>query len=461
MKKILSLLMAFLMAATVFSATPVISAEEVVSTPIDQNFGRIYWNELYEASYLSSLNIVKSNNWYYAYAKWTYVDEVIIYVCGYDGNETEITIPTEFDGKQIKFIKEFYIMSNTVKTIRIPKEIVDIDGEDEFLDSSMEEADRFYNYQPIFECVEGGQLEEIIVDSENPNYKSEDGVLLTKNGKRLSYYPQYKTDEKYVVPITVKYITKGVFSKAKNLKSLTITPNVIELGYNSIPKKGLEELRFENTLLPEKGYWFREGEEPVTYPIYVPDVPSTVVYCVKGSELYEIYEQSFEEPEGMCKELIALPEVTETLVKESDGKWYYYENEYKLQKSTLVKYNCKWFYVKNGVWDKTITDKIIKYKNKDFYIKNGKWSSGVNTLVKKDGEWFGIVNGKWDSRAKTLIKYKGKWFYIKDGKWYKATAIVKYKGKKFYIKNGKVDFDYSGKKKIDGKTYKIKNGKVV
>ena len=30
-----------------------------------------------------------------------------------------------------------------------------------------------------------------------------------------------------------------------------------------------------------------------------------------------------------------------------------------------------------------------------------------------------------------------------------------------YVKNGKVDFDFSGKKKIDGKTYKIKNGKVA
>ena len=111
--------------------------------------------------------------------------------------------------------------------------------------------------------------------------------------------------------------------------------------------------------------------------------------------------------------------------------------------------------------DKTVTDKVVTYKNKSFYIKNGKWDSSVNTLTKKNGEWLGIVNGKCDNSANTLIKYKGKWFYVKNGEWCKKTAIVKYKGKRFYVKNGKVDFDFSGKKKIDGKTYKIKNGKVA
>ncbi len=484
MKKILSLFMVILMLFSVTCITPTVYAEETSYTVIDDDLAKVYWEELYDASYLSSLNIVKSNNWYYAYAKSIYVDEVIIYVCGYDGKETEITIPTEFDGKQIKCVEEFYIMSNTVKTIKIPKEITSINGIDDNVVLGDDE-ERYYeseNYPPVIECP-NSPLEEIIVDSENPDYTSQDGVLFTKSMKRLIYYPKYKQAEKYVVPAAVEYIVQGAFAEAKNLKSLTITPNVDTLGFGCIPKKGLEELRFENVSLPQVGYWFREGEEPVTYPKYVPDVPNTVVYCVEGSKLYEIYEQSFEEPESECKELIALPEFTGTLVKESDGKWYYYENEYKVLKSTLVKYKDVWFYVKNGIWDKSVTNRIISYKGKKFYIKNGKWNSNINTLVKIDGEWLGIVNGKWDtsiktlikykgkwfyinngkwdSSAKTLTKYKGKWFYIKNGKWCKDTAIVKYKGKRFYVKNGKVDFDYSGNKKIDGKTYKIKNGKVA
>ena len=465
MKKILSLTLAFVLLFTVFSAVPTASAEEATYTPIDEDFGRMFWEELYDATYLSNLDIVKADNWYYAYAKSYYVDSVIIYVCGYEGNETEITIPTKFDGKQIKCLEEFYLLSNTVKTINIPKEIVSIDGEADYDKQIMEDESRdpFKVYTPVIECGDS-PLKEIVVDSENPNYKSEDGVLLTKNGKRLIYYPDYKADEKYAVPDTVRYISHAAFKCAKNLKSLTISPNVVELGYESIPQKTLEELRYENTHLPQYSIKHSEAAPEIEYPpspTYVPDIRNTVVYCVEGSNMYKEYEDSFGYPEAMCKELKVLPPFTETLIKESDGKWYYYCNDYKMYDSTLVKYKGKWFYVTNGVWDKTVTDKVVTYKNKSFYIKNGKWDSSVNTLTKKNGEWLGIVNGKCDNSVNTLIKYKGKWFYVKNGEWCKKTAIVKYKGKRFYVKNGKVDFDFSGKKKIDGKTYKIKNGKVA
>ena len=317
--------------------------------------------------------------------------------------------------------------------------------------------------KPLFECANGSKLEEIIVDSEHPKFASLDGVLFTKNYLRLIYFPAFKGKE-YVVPSTVKYITKAAFLGAKNLEVLTITPKVRELGLDSIPKKGLKELRYENTHLPQYITKHSEAAPEIEYPPspdYVPDIRNTVVYCVEGSNMYKEYEASFEEPDGMCKELKALPQLTETLIKESDGKWYYYCNDYKMYDSTLVKYKGKWFYVTDGVWDKTVTDKVVTYKNKSFYIKNGKWDSSVNTLTKKNGKWLGIVNGKCDNSVNTLIKYKGKWFYVKNGEWCKKTAIVKYKGKRFYVKNGKVDFDFSGKKKIDGKTYKIKNGKVA
>ncbi|MBO5019029.1 MAG: hypothetical protein J6D52_00035, partial [Clostridia bacterium] len=241
MKKILSLFMVILMLFSITYMVPTVYAEETSYTVIDDDLAKVYWEELYDINFLSSLSIVKSNNWYYAYVKSLYVDEVIIYVCGYDGNEAEITIPTEFDGNQIKRIKEFYLLSKTVKTIKIPKEIVSINGENEYDYSFMEEdsLDRFKVCAPVIECG-NGLLEEIIVDSENTNYASKDGVLFTKNGKRLIYYPHYKAGEKYVVPDTVKYISHGAFNGSKYLKYLTITPNVVELGYDSIPKKTLE-----------------------------------------------------------------------------------------------------------------------------------------------------------------------------------------------------------------------------
>ena len=463
MKKLLSLLMAILMLVTVVGVAPTVFAEEAEFTIVDEVFGKIYWKDFYKK--YDQLRIVKAGDWYYAFRKNMFMDEELLVVCGYDGNATEITIPTVFDDKSVQHISEFYIFSKSVKTVNIPKEIISINGIEENREWLMEDESRdpFKVYTPVIECG-NSPLKEIIVDSENPNYKSEDGVLLTKNGKRLMYYPDYKADEKYVVPDTVRYISHAAFKCAKNLKSLTISPNVVELGYDSIPQKTLEELRFENTHLPQYRIEHSEAAPEIEYPpspIYVPDIRNTVVYCVEGSNMYKEYEDSFGDPEAMCKELKVLPPFTETLKKEADGKWYYYCNDYHVYSSTLVKYKDVWFYITNGVWDKTVTDKVVTYKNKSFYIKNGKWDSSVNTLTKKNGEWLGIVNGKWDTSANTLIKYKGKWFYVKNGEWCKKTAIVKYKGKRFYVKNGKVDFDFSGKKKIDGKTYKIKNGKVA
>ena len=151
-----------------------------------------------------------------------------------------------------------------------------------------------------------------------------------------------------------------------------------------------------------------------------------------------------------------------TLVKdETDKKWYYYENGEKSPVTTIVKYSGKWFYVKDGVWDKTVTS-LVKYNGTWFYIKSGKWNDTAKTLVKYSGKWFYVEKGKWNKSAKTLVKYSGKWFYVEKGKWDKtAKTIVKYSGKRFYVKKGKVDLTYSGTVKIDGIKYKIKNGKVV
>ncbi len=157
--------------------------------------------------------------------------------------------------------------------------------------------------------------------------------------------------------------------------------------------------------------------------------------------------------------VLSIRRVGGTLVKEADGKWYYYIDGQKTVATTLVKYSGKWFYVKNGVWDKT-ANTLVKYSGKWFYIENGKWNKEAETLVKYKDVWFYVKKGKWDNTAKTLVKYSGKWFYVKSGKWNKDTLIFTYSGKQFYVNKGKVDLTFSGTVKVDGKTYKIKNGKV-
>ncbi len=148
----------------------------------------------------------------------------------------------------------------------------------------------------------------------------------------------------------------------------------------------------------------------------------------------------------------------ETLVKTGKNEWSYVVNGIKRDQTTLVKYSDKWFYVENGIWNKT-ANLLVAYKGKGFYIKNGKWEKET-TLVKHNGGYSYVKGGIW-IKATTLVKYKDKWFYVKNGVWKKDKLIFKYNGKKFYIDNGKVQFTYTGKVKVDGMYYNIKNGKVV
>lgn len=483
MKKIFLLIIILLLAVSTV-ITPTVSAEETCYSIITDSFGKKYWENLdWVNNSEYSTGVVKVGDWYYQYIKNLETKNIGIRVCGYSGNKTEIEIPSELKGINISGINQFYLFSKTVKTIKIPREIVFINTAViyEESDLSMDEGYYFDKESPIIECVDDAQLEEIIVDTENPYYSSLDGVLFTKNNIRLIYFPHFKSG-KYIVPDKVKYISKGAFAGAKNLKSLTITPNVKELGFGCIPQKGLEELHYENAILPGPRRFDPDSIGDSYLSIYIPDVPDTIVYCIENSDLFKYYKDSLKDPEAMCKELKVLPPFTETLKKEADGKWQYYCNDYQMHSSTLVKYEGVWFYVSDGIWDKTVNNEVISYKNKWFLIQNGKWNKKVNglfkigsaweyfengkpcglqKLIKYKDKWFFVHEGCWNKTVNTLFKKNGKWFAIKSGKWYKDKAIIKYEGKKFYVNKGFVQFKYSGNVKINGKTYKIKNGKVA
>ncbi len=425
MKKFLSLALCFIMMFSVISVVPTVSAEE--PSNIEKYYNQ-YWEHI---SRLESIE--KIGDWYYRVLRESDDSIVNVMLIGYEGEDTDITIPTEIEGIEIKGLHNFAILSNTVETLRIPKEIISIDYHGSDMD-----------YCPAFTST-STNLKEIIVDGDNPRYKSIDGVLFSKDGKGLIYYPTAKRDREYVVPETVTAILDCAFIDNKlYLKSLTITQNVEYIGSLAFPNSkygventGLEELYFKNCILTRRDIMELEG-------YYLPYVENGTVYCVEGSPLYErykeieeIYSKETKWNNQYFKELKTLPTAPDKLVKHADGKWYYYNDNYRSNATGIIMHQKVWFYVENGVWTKK-TD-LVKYKGVWFYVKNGKWSTANNTLIKKNG----------------------KWFAVKDGKWYKGKTLISYKGKKFYCNNGFAKLGYNGKVKINGKTYTIKGGKVA
>ncbi len=64
------------------------------------------------------------------------------------------------------------------------------------------------------------------VDSENPKYTSESGVLFDKNKTTLIQYPPAKADETYAVPNSVITLGRGAFAFSNNLTSITLSSNL-------------------------------------------------------------------------------------------------------------------------------------------------------------------------------------------------------------------------------------------
>ena len=76
----------------------------------------------------------------------------------------------------------------------------------------------------------GKSLCSIEVDSRNPNYSSENGVLFNKQKTKLLVYPKGKTDTKYIIPESVETITYYAFSGCCNLNSIEIPESVQSIG---------------------------------------------------------------------------------------------------------------------------------------------------------------------------------------------------------------------------------------
>ena len=75
-----------------------------------------------------------------------------------------------------------------------------------------------------------GQLRAITAAEGNAYYKTESGVLLTKDGSCLLRYPCRKTDAAYAVPEGVTMIGDGAFNGVRSLEALTVPGSVTDLG---------------------------------------------------------------------------------------------------------------------------------------------------------------------------------------------------------------------------------------
>jgi hypothetical protein len=80
------------------------------------------------------------------------------------------------------------------------------------------------------EPLVSSELLSINVASANPNYKSVDGVLYSKDGATLILYPTNKVGESFTIADDVTTIQSYAFGCLNNLKNLTLSDSVTEVG---------------------------------------------------------------------------------------------------------------------------------------------------------------------------------------------------------------------------------------
>ncbi len=116
-----------------------------------------------------------------------------------------------------------------LKTVSIPKSVISI-------------KENVFNY-----CV---SLEEITVESENPNYSSDEyGVLFNKDKTDLICYPSGNERTSYTIPESVIKIYNSSFSQSKNLKNITFPDNLKTIGIEAFSFcEGLTELTLPGSM---------------------------------------------------------------------------------------------------------------------------------------------------------------------------------------------------------------------
>ena len=156
----------------------------------------------------------------------SYSDSAFRIVSVVEDNET---VPFEMIETEVTFPKAgTYIIYSAdmggalITEIMFPDEIVAL------LEGTIEEITIPNDVTNLAKGVFGGcsMLKEINADESHEVYASEDGILYTKDGKKLVSYPPAKEETEYIMPDEVEEIENKAFNNATTLEKVVLSENI-------------------------------------------------------------------------------------------------------------------------------------------------------------------------------------------------------------------------------------------
>ena len=241
MKKLLALLLTLVMAVSVVSIVPTVSAEETVYTSGDFQYVKLNDKNIKITRYIGEgLDVVipsKLDNY-----TVTKIGENLIYS---NKNVTSVTFPDSVKklemftlvgttkikkvtfGKYVTEIPGFFLYEcHGIKSYTIPPQITKLSA------SAFPKALKTLIVGKGLKEFDGTSLasfpslEKIKVSRNNKYFSSKDGVLYNKKKTKLIAYPGGKKTSKFTMPSSVKTIVDSSFSDHKNLRNVIFTKNV-------------------------------------------------------------------------------------------------------------------------------------------------------------------------------------------------------------------------------------------
>lgn len=112
-----------------------------------------------------------------------------------------------------------------------------------------------------------GGVTDIIVDPQNPNFSSIEGLLLSKDGNTLLFYPRGRSDKVFIIPEGVQYIGNGA-CMACNFEQVVFPESLQQIGDYAFCQNQLRNITFNDRLSYIGVGAFEESEylESITIP---------------------------------------------------------------------------------------------------------------------------------------------------------------------------------------------------
>ena len=330
-------------------------------------------------------------------------DDGTIEITKYNGSTSNLNIPSTIDGKQVSYIGSDSFRGNKyLNSVTIPDSVKVIQSR-AFAECSNLSTLKFgKNVEKIYDyvfyqtniteitlpeklnyisgiaflgnCV----IKNINVDANNTNFSSNNGIVFSKDKKKIVLYPQGKNEKAYTIPSTVEEICDSAFSYAQ-VESITISKSVKKFGNYVFSSTNIKSITIPSTVT-EMGY----GPVADCQKLISANIQSTVKVlpydmfngCTSlknvtlNDNIEEIYNRAF----YGCKSLsnITLPK---NLKKIDAGSFYECSNLNNIKIPSGVRYISNYAFNNNTTLDISAT-KLEK-------LEDGSYR--VLTTIKIDG----------------------------------------------------------------------------